>query len=70
MGVDDTPGRSSVRRSYGKAPEVYRVFFAIVPLVLVVALSFMSWGGLGQAEYVGLANWRQLAADPTMIQSL
>ncbi|MFC4021524.1 carbohydrate ABC transporter permease [Micromonospora sp. GCM10011542] len=45
-------------------------FFAIVPLVLVVALSFMSWSGIGSAEYVGLANWRRLAADPTMIQSL
>ncbi|GAB3937993.1 carbohydrate ABC transporter permease [Micromonospora vulcania] len=45
-------------------------FFAIVPLVLVVALSFMSWNGIGEAEYVGLANWRRLAADPTMIQSL
>ncbi|MET8123948.1 hypothetical protein [Micromonospora sp. NPDC005189] len=42
----------------------------IVPLVLVVAFSFMSWSGIGEAEYVGLANWRQLAADPTMIQSL
>ncbi|PWR07490.1 ABC transporter [Micromonospora acroterricola] len=45
-------------------------FFAIVPLVLVVVLSFTSWSGIGSVEYVGLANWRRLAADPTMTQSL
>ncbi|MFI7575975.1 carbohydrate ABC transporter permease [Micromonospora sp. NPDC049497] len=45
-------------------------FFAIVPLLLVVVLSLMSWSGLGPAEFVGLENWRRLAADPVMIQSL
>ncbi|KAB1143772.1 sugar ABC transporter permease [Micromonospora sp. AMSO12t] len=44
--------------------------FALVPLVLVVVLSFTSWAGLGSPEYVGLDNWQRLARDPVMINSL
>ncbi|MFG3706221.1 carbohydrate ABC transporter permease [Micromonospora sp. NPDC047670] len=44
--------------------------FALVPLVLVVVLSFTSWAGLGSAEFVGLDNWQRLARDPIMINSL
>jgi xylobiose transport system permease protein len=44
--------------------------FALVPLVLVVVLSFTSWAGLGSPEFVGLDNWQRLARDPVMINSL
>ncbi len=44
--------------------------FAIVPLVLVAVLSFMSWNGLGAPAFTGLANWTRLFHDPVMIDSL
>ncbi|MGW4499775.1 carbohydrate ABC transporter permease [Micromonospora sp. NPDC004336] len=44
--------------------------FALVPLVLVVVLSFTSWAGLGSPEFVRLDNWQRLARDPVMINSL
>ncbi|QGN48530.1 ABC transporter permease subunit [Micromonospora sp. WMMC415] len=49
---------------------LFFAFFALVPLVLVVVLSLTSWAGIGDVEYVGLANWRRLADDPVMIDSL
>jgi xylobiose transport system permease protein len=44
--------------------------FAIVPLVLVAVLSFVSWGGIGSPTFVGLANWKTLVHDPVMLKSL
>ena len=49
---------------------VFFVLFAIVPLVLVAVLSFMSWDGLGTPEFAGLDNWTGLLDDPVMIKSL
>ena len=44
--------------------------FAIVPLVLVAVLSFVSWNGLGSPTFAGLSNWVRLVHDPVMIKSL
>ncbi|WP_016905933.1 carbohydrate ABC transporter permease, partial [Streptomyces xiaopingdaonensis] len=44
--------------------------FALVPLALVAALSLTSWNGLGEPEFTGLDNFRRLAGDPVMLQSL
>ncbi|WP_432072592.1 carbohydrate ABC transporter permease [Streptomyces wuyuanensis] len=49
---------------------VFFGLFAIVPLSLVVVLSFAGWDGLGPPEFVGLDNWRKLLADPVMLESL
>lgn len=38
--------------------------FALVPLVGVVVLSFMSWDGLGSPSWVGGDNWSRTLADP------
>ncbi len=38
--------------------------FALLPMLLVFALSFTSWNGLSAPRWSGLANWRTLAADP------
>ncbi|MFE9848670.1 carbohydrate ABC transporter permease [Streptomyces sp. NPDC005576] len=69
------PGRS--REGAGRpgfawaAPAaVFFGLFAIVPLVLVVALSFASWNGLSDPEFAGLDNWKKLFDDPIMIKSL
>ncbi|MEV7533492.1 carbohydrate ABC transporter permease [Streptomyces hydrogenans] len=44
--------------------------FAIVPLALVVVLSFTRWNGLGSPEFAGLENWSKLLDDPVMVKSL
>ncbi|WP_129669769.1 carbohydrate ABC transporter permease [Phytoactinopolyspora endophytica] len=37
--------------------------FAVVPLILVVVLSFSSWPGFGDVEWSGLDNWERLWND-------
>ena len=46
------------------------LLFAVVPLIAVVVLSFMSWRGIGEPKFVGLENWEELAGDPVMMKSL
>lgn len=41
--------------------------FALIPLIGVLVLSFMSWDGLGSPEFIGLDNWvRMFERDQTM----
>jgi len=49
---------------------VFFTLFAIVPLVMVVVLSFMSWSGLGSPTWAGTANWSKLFHNPVMLQSI
>ncbi|GGL92594.1 ABC transporter [Streptomyces fumigatiscleroticus] len=49
---------------------VFFALFAIVPLIAVAVLSFMSWNGLGSPEFVGMDNWTRIADDPVMINSI
>ncbi|WP_405466234.1 sugar ABC transporter permease [Streptomyces jietaisiensis] len=49
---------------------IFFVLFAILPLLAVAALSFMSWGGIGDPEWVGLDNWNRVFDDPVMIKSI
>ncbi|MFV2118159.1 carbohydrate ABC transporter permease [Streptomyces sp. Act-28] len=49
---------------------VFFGLFALVPLLMVVVLSFSRWSGLGSPEFAGLDNWRKLLDDPVMLQSL
>lgn len=44
--------------------------FALLPMVLVLVLSFTQWSGLGNPEFVGTENWSRLLADPVMLQSI
>lgn len=39
-------------------------FFAIVPLVGVVLLSFTTWDGLGTPGWTGTSNWTRVLSDP------
>jgi xylobiose transport system permease protein len=43
--------------------------FAIVPLVLVVVLSFTTWPGFGDPQFAGLDNWRRLVGDQRVINA-
>lgn len=49
---------------------LYFTIFALLPLGVVVWLSFTSWEGIGSPSSVGLSNWRSLVADPVMRQSI
>ncbi|WP_125626885.1 carbohydrate ABC transporter permease [Streptomyces sp. WAC 00631] len=49
---------------------LFFTFFAIIPMLLVVALSFTSWQGLGLPEWTGGANWSRLWEDPEMRQAI
>ncbi|MFC3518306.1 carbohydrate ABC transporter permease [Streptomonospora nanhaiensis] len=40
--------------------------FAILPMGLVVYLSFTEWGGLGDPRFIGTDNWTRLVGDPAM----
>lgn len=44
--------------------------FALLPMVLVVYLSFTSWEGLGIPKLNGLANWQRLLHDGQIWQSV
>ncbi|WP_018348323.1 carbohydrate ABC transporter permease [Longispora albida] len=49
---------------------VYFAALALFPMILVVGLSFCSWNGLGDPQWIGLGNWRKLASDPQLGSSL
>jgi xylobiose transport system permease protein len=49
---------------------IYFAIFALLPLVVVVWLSFTEWGGIGSPHWVGGANWKALATDSIMRQSI
>ncbi|MEQ8144752.1 sugar ABC transporter permease [Streptomyces sp. CNH189] len=49
---------------------VFFALFAIVPLIMVAVLSFMSWDGIGSPQWVGADNWSRLMDDPVMLQSI
>lgn len=48
----------------------YFALFALVPMVLVVYLSFTHWDGLSSPTWAGGANWAYLLRDPQVVQSL
>ncbi|PSK93833.1 xylobiose transport system permease protein [Haloactinopolyspora alba] len=48
---------------------VFFTVFAVVPLVLVVVLSFTSWPGFGDIRWTGLDNWERLIGDERVRES-
>lgn len=44
--------------------------FALLPMGFSLYLSLTSWGGLGEAEWVGLENYRRLWEDPRFARYL
>ncbi|WP_062071755.1 carbohydrate ABC transporter permease [Demequina sediminicola] len=45
-------------------------FFAIVPLIIALGLSFTRWNGLGSPEWVGFDNWVTIFSDPAIAHSI
>ncbi|MEU5362384.1 sugar ABC transporter permease [Streptomyces sp. NPDC005925] len=56
--------------SWALPATVFFAFFAIVPLIMVAVLSFMTWNGLGSPEFAGFDNWSRIVDDPVMINSI
>ena len=70
-GREGTPGRQA-RGAKASGPTlwmtapalVFFVSFAVIPLIGVVVLSFMTWDGLGTPTWTGTDNWSRTLADP------
>ncbi len=72
-GEDGPPPPSPVGRpgfAWALPAALFFTLFAIVPLVMVAVLSFMSWNGLGSPQWVGTDNWSRLLDDPVMLKSV
>ncbi|MBJ6642474.1 carbohydrate ABC transporter permease [Streptomyces griseoincarnatus] len=68
-----SPSISTVGRpgfAWALPAALFFTLFAIVPLVMVAVLSFMSWNGLGSPQWVGTDNWARLLDDPVMLKSV
>lgn len=64
-----TPGAAHRRRTgppgWLAVPALgFFAIFAIIPLIGVVVLSFVSWDGLGTPSFMGTGNWSRMLADP------
>lgn len=49
---------------------LFFLFFAVVPMILAVYLSFTDWNGLGSPKLTGLDNWKKLLDDAQLGQSI
>ncbi|MGA5313008.1 carbohydrate ABC transporter permease [Streptomyces pseudogriseolus] len=68
-----SPSVSTVGRpgfAWALPAAVFFTLFAIVPLIMVAVLSFMSWNGIGEPQWVGTDNWSRLMDDPVMLNSI
>ena len=44
--------------------------FTLYPILYTFKLSFMTWDGFGEQQFVGLANYARLLHDPMFIKSI
>ncbi|MEU4007315.1 sugar ABC transporter permease [Streptomyces pseudogriseolus] len=68
-----SPSVSTVGRpgfAWALPAAVFFTLFAIIPLIMVAVLSFMSWNGIGEPQWVGTDNWSRLMDDPVMLNSI
>lgn len=49
---------------------IFFTIFGIVPIVVVLYLSFTTWNGLGTPEWTGLTNWGALPDDTDALHSI
>ncbi|WP_454299282.1 carbohydrate ABC transporter permease [Salana multivorans] len=63
-------GSGAARNRTGPAPWLalpallFFAFFALLPLLGVVVLSFTSWDGLGSPTFIGADNWGRILSTP------
>jgi raffinose/stachyose/melibiose transport system permease protein len=64
MKVSNVTQRANLVAVLWTAPAlVFYAFFALVPMVIALYLSFTQWNGLSPAVWVGLQNWIALFSD-------
>lgn len=49
---------------------VFFFIFGILPLFIVVGLSFFKWNGLGTPQFAGGQYWAQFIHDPKVMKSV
>lgn len=49
--------------AYGLPAGAFFVAFALIPMLVVIGLSFARWTGIASPTWAGLANWRELGRD-------
>ena len=67
------PGTSVDRRPgilWALPAFAFFTLFAVIPMVLVLVLSFTDWKGIGNPTSNGLDNWTRLAKDPEVRDAL
>jgi raffinose/stachyose/melibiose transport system permease protein len=65
MTTDRGPSRLLLLPAVG-----FFALFALAPMVIVLALSFFAWDGLGPPVWAGLANWTRFASDAVTHQAI
>jgi len=46
------------------------LFFGVIPLIGVIALSFTTWNGIGKIQPSGLDSWRAVLSNPSLPHAL
>jgi xylobiose transport system permease protein len=67
LGSDRAPRPGAL---YALPAALFFLFFAVLPLVLVVVLSFTDWNAVGDPKFTGTDNWRRLFGSRDVLTSL
>jgi xylobiose transport system permease protein len=67
LGSDRAPRPGAL---YALPAALFFLFFAVLPLILVVALSFTDWNAVGNPRFTGADNWRKLLASRDVLSSI
>lgn len=59
-----------MHRLYLVPTMIFNVVIVLIPALLTVVLAFFSWDGISTPTFVGLDNFRTLAADPVFWSAL
>lgn len=49
---------------------VFFSIFGVIPILMVIYLSFTKWNGIGSPQWIGGANWTHLTTDPNLVESI
>ena len=66
LGSDRAPRPGAL---YALPAALFFLFFAVMPLVLVIVLSFTDWNAVGNPHFTGTDNWRRLFQSQDVLSS-
>jgi xylobiose transport system permease protein len=67
LGSDRAPRPGAL---YALPAALFFLFFAVLPLILVVVLSFTDWNAVGNPHFTGANNWTRLFTSHDVLSSL